>query len=138
MSTEAIFRRADGFTMLEVLIAMLILSVGLLGLTALGATSARMVARAERQAEYSAAATALMERAAREVRRNRAVPAALLAGTTLADGTQLVLHVDPRDTNGSSATREQFVLTVTAHPAARNSVMRTRDSLKVRTDVYAP
>ena len=54
-------RGQDGFTLIEVLIAMLILGVGLLGLEALGIGAARMVGRAERQGDYIAAASSRLE-----------------------------------------------------------------------------
>lgn len=54
-------RGQDGFTLIEVLIAMVILAVGLLGLEALGIGAARLVGRAERQGDYITAATTRLE-----------------------------------------------------------------------------
>jgi prepilin-type N-terminal cleavage/methylation domain-containing protein len=54
-------RGQDGFTLIEVLIAMVILAVGLLGLEALGIGAARLVGRAERQGDYINAASTRLE-----------------------------------------------------------------------------
>lgn len=50
-----------GFTLVEVLVAMVILAVGLLALEALAIGGARMVARADRQSEYTTLASARLE-----------------------------------------------------------------------------
>lgn len=52
----------EGFTLVEVLVAMVILAIGLLALEALAIGSARMVARADRESQYTALATEHMER----------------------------------------------------------------------------
>ena len=49
--------RREGFTLIEVLIAMVILAVGLLAVEAMGIGAARLVARADRQGEFTALAT---------------------------------------------------------------------------------
>lgn len=53
---------AGGFTLVEVLVALVILAVGLLGLEALGIVVARSVTRAERESEWAFAAGARAER----------------------------------------------------------------------------
>ncbi|HYW12298.1 MAG TPA: prepilin-type N-terminal cleavage/methylation domain-containing protein, partial [Longimicrobium sp.] len=54
-------RGREGFTLVEVLVAMVILAIGLLALEALAVGSARMVARADRESQYSALATERLE-----------------------------------------------------------------------------
>lgn len=54
-------RRDAGFSLIEVLIAFVILAVGLLSLEALGIGAARMVTRAERQGEFATAAADTLE-----------------------------------------------------------------------------
>lgn len=54
-------RRTAGFSLIEVVIAFVILAVGLLSLEALGIGAARMVARSERQAEFTTAAADTLE-----------------------------------------------------------------------------
>ena len=43
----------DGFTLIEVVVAMVILALGLLGLEALGIGAARSIATADRQSGYA-------------------------------------------------------------------------------------
>jgi type IV pilus modification protein PilV len=64
-----------GFTLVEVLVAMLILAVGLLGLEALGIGAARSIARADEQSEFTLVATRLMEGRILEIRQNPAAVA---------------------------------------------------------------
>jgi type IV pilus modification protein PilV len=58
----------EGFTLVEVLVAMLILAVGMLALEALSIGAVRAVARADRQSEYVALATDRLERTLTQVR----------------------------------------------------------------------
>jgi type IV pilus modification protein PilV len=55
-------RRSAGFTLIEVLIAMVILSVGLLALEALAVGAARTTASSSRRSRYAEAATDTLER----------------------------------------------------------------------------
>jgi prepilin-type N-terminal cleavage/methylation domain-containing protein len=73
-------RAPRGFTVVEVVIALIILAIGILGLAAETATLTRRLARARRAAEVSAAAAARLER--------------LRAGGCIAraDGTEPVRH----------------------------------------------
>lgn len=62
MVIRARLPRGDGgFTLVEMLAAMLVLAIGLLGVQALGVGAARIIARADFQTEAVAAATAAME-----------------------------------------------------------------------------
>jgi prepilin-type N-terminal cleavage/methylation domain-containing protein len=54
-------RGREGFTLVEVLVAMVILAVGLLALESLAIGGARMVARADRQTELTALGSAQVE-----------------------------------------------------------------------------
>lgn len=64
----------DGFSLIEVLIAMVILAVGLLGLEALGIGVAKSLGRAERQNTMAADAVAAMERAQHQIRLANGAP----------------------------------------------------------------
>ncbi|HEX2187857.1 MAG TPA: prepilin-type N-terminal cleavage/methylation domain-containing protein [Longimicrobiaceae bacterium] len=66
-------RSTDGFTLVEVLAAMMILAVGMLGLEALGIGASRLIVRAEKESRVSTLAATQLERALREVRANPAV-----------------------------------------------------------------
>ncbi len=60
-------RGREGFTLAEVLVAMVILAVGLLALEAMGVGAARMVARADRESELTALASDRLERVLNQV-----------------------------------------------------------------------
>ena len=64
----------EGFTLVEVLAAMVILAVGLLALEALGIGAARSLALAETGNEVVAVGTTAMENAQQRVRRELATP----------------------------------------------------------------
>ncbi len=65
-------RAPNGFTLIEVLIAMIILAVGLLGLEALAIGAARSVANAQHRTVLAAAATQEMEIRVQAIRNNPA------------------------------------------------------------------
>lgn len=73
MDTERAPRIDAGFTLIEVLFAMLILSVGLLALESLGIGAAAAVRRADVRTTYTAMATNEMETAMNELNRTPAV-----------------------------------------------------------------
>jgi prepilin-type N-terminal cleavage/methylation domain-containing protein len=62
---------ASGFTLIEVLIALLILSVGLLGLEALGVVAVRSVALADRNSRSATLASLYLEDAVQHIRQGR-------------------------------------------------------------------
>lgn len=63
----------EGFTLIEVLIAMVILAVGLLGLQAMSIGAARMVAKADRHSEFTTMATSELETALNQFRQTGTV-----------------------------------------------------------------
>lgn len=67
-------RGNEGFTLIEVTIAMVILAVGLLSLEALGIGAARVVTLSEKQGRYATLAASTMETMRNDI---RADPAAL-------------------------------------------------------------
>lgn len=80
--------RREGFTLIEVLVAMIILAVGLLALEAMGIGASRMVARAGRQGEYTVIAMADLEAALNQFRTNGVV-----AGGVRTEGPATVTRV---------------------------------------------
>lgn len=66
-------RSRDGFTLIEVLAAMMILTVGLLGLEALGIGASRLIVRAEKESRVSTLAARSLEQGLLQVRTNPAV-----------------------------------------------------------------
>jgi prepilin-type N-terminal cleavage/methylation domain-containing protein len=65
-------RGREGFTLVEVLVAMVILAIGLLALEAMGIGAARMVARADRESEFTALASDRLERVLNRVDQGQA------------------------------------------------------------------
>jgi prepilin-type N-terminal cleavage/methylation domain-containing protein len=129
-------RRSDaGFTMIEVLIAMVLLAVGLLSLEAVGIGAARLNARAERQSAYVARATGQMESALRDVRRVQALTAATPTPVTLPDGAVMTTTLTASDGDGVAATSELYTLKVKVKPAAGNTVLK-KDSVLLTTNTY--
>lgn len=55
-------RKRNGFTIIEVIIAIIVLTVGILGMVTTGALITRMIARGQRTAEASAFAARRLER----------------------------------------------------------------------------
>lgn len=61
----------QGFTLIEVLIALVILAIGILGLEALGIYAVRAVAQADRNSRSAAVATLYLEDALQQIRTDR-------------------------------------------------------------------
>jgi prepilin-type N-terminal cleavage/methylation domain-containing protein len=97
-----------GFTLVEVLVAMVILAIGLLALEAMGIGAARAVARADLQSEYTALATDRMEQAISLIRQGNAV-----AGL---DGTVGGATVTTAVAQAAAGTRQSYTVTVTVTP----------------------
>lgn len=121
----------DGFTLIEVLIAMVILSVGLLGLEALGVGASRMVNRAERQGALVAVASDTLERTLSRIRTS-ANPAGL------ADASQAFLtsRNDTIRVSITGAGTRLRTVSVTAIPSPSSVVLRRADSLRITGNVF--
>lgn len=112
--TEPRLRRGrEGFTLVEVLVAMVILAVGLLALEAMGIGAARMVARADRESELTALASDRLERVLNEVDRGQN-PA---SGETSLDGSVVQTVVNTQAVGASTL----FTVTVTVTPPPNQS-----------------
>lgn len=111
MSSElAAPRGREGFTLVEVLVAMVILAIGLLALEALGIGAARAVARADVQSEYTALATQRMEETLVRIRQSQDLNTGVVnvnGATVTTDVVQAVVGA-----------RRQFTVTVTVAPPA--------------------
>ena len=83
-----------GFTLIEVLIAMVILSIGLLGLEALGIGAARANSIAERQSNHAVIAADSLESALHQLRRPIPILPAQFCQTNLEFGDRLSRQVD--------------------------------------------
>jgi type IV pilus modification protein PilV len=92
-----------GFTLIEVLVAMVILSVGLLGVEALGIGAARSVVKAEDQTRLATAATRVMEGKQREVRSGGSITTSEVCGTDAASGLYACSQIQTRLVNSAIA-----------------------------------
>ncbi len=82
--TSDLRRASAGFSLIEVLIAMVILSVGLLALEGLSVSAARTTASSYRRSRYAEAATDVMERTLSALREGQG---AANSSTTLANAS---------------------------------------------------
>lgn len=108
----------EGFTLVEVLVAMVILAIGLLALEALGIGAARAVARADLQSEYTSLATARMEETLLRIRQG--LPQN--EGTQVVGNTTVTTAVDETPVG----TRTQYTVTIDVAP-------RTSANLRLQT-----
>lgn len=128
MRTDQAARRPEaGFTLIEVLAAMIILAVGLLGLEALGIGAARMITVADRQSDYATLASDSLESALHQLRRG-SVPTQFCL--TLARGDKLSRTVTfPNASTGR--------VTVRAIPNQQSYSAPTSD-FEVASSVFLP
>jgi type IV pilus modification protein PilV len=117
----------QGFTLIEVMIAMVILAVGLLGLEALGVGAARMVNRAERENAMAAIAADTLERTLGRVR-----------ATGVANVNQQFDNTPTGDSIRLSVqnTGRLTTVTVTAIPKPTSSVLARADSIRITGNVF--
>lgn len=118
-----------GFTLIEVLAAMIILAVGLLGLQSLSIYAARSVILAERQSEYTLVASRHLEAALDSLSRQE--PVACGTSTWPAG-----INTDRVRRTVSGAARERAV-TVQVVPDSASQAVRPR-LFELQTHVYLP
>ena len=111
--TEAGGARAGrgGFTLIEVLIAMVILAVGLLALEAMAIGASRSIAAANRMTEYTLIASQQLETVLAQARNPTQNPASSV--TELENGTVVETQVQ---TNAQGAAGTLFTVAVTVTP----------------------
>lgn len=132
MTSERAPRPDAGFTLIEVLIALVILAVGLLALEALGIGAARTVARAQNQSEYAAVASDTLEKTLNRIRAGNGA-----AGTTtytMPDGAGVSLDVALTDLNNASTALDLWSVTVTVTPPT-GGVLKPTDGVTLRSNV---
>ncbi len=141
LTRPSVPRDDAGFTLIEVLVAMVILAVGLLGLEALGIGASRAVNRAERTSAFAFVASDTLERTLGRIRRGDPVS----DGTTTTvirpgDSQRLIedtLRITIATTQVStSPARNLRTVSVTVVPDPSSSVLARRDSLRVVGYVY--
>jgi prepilin-type N-terminal cleavage/methylation domain-containing protein len=113
-------RAANGFTLVEVLAAFMILSIGLLALEALAIGASRMVARSERLGEYTTEAMSTLEETLSEIRMgfDPGAGSVALQGATM--------YVTPNAADGG----RYWTVTVTVRPTA-DRILAATDSFSV-------
>lgn len=133
MLTERRVSPEAGFTLIEVLAAMMVLAIGLLGLQALGIGAARSVVRADHQSELVAIATGTIEVAQQAIRSN---PAAVATGencdTDDDTGIGLCILVQSRTSTPSLPTGSARVTVRASHP------QMAQDTFTISSYVYDP
>lgn len=145
MTTERAARPDAGFTLIEVLIAMVILAIGLLAVEALGIGAARSVQRARVQSAYSALASDELEQAMVAIgqapttaiaTRNYDVP----SGSGAISGARVTRTASSSDVAGTTApgrvgNLKLWTVTVSVLPPSGSTVIRTSDSVHVVSNV---
>ena len=138
MATDPAARSDAGFSLIEVLIAMIILSVGLLALESLGIGAARTVRRAQVQSTYAATAADLMERTLVRIQQ---APTAAITDTsyTGASGervwrtaTSIAMAGTTRSGGG---TMNVWTITVRVLPPTNLGVLAASDSVRLTSNV---
>lgn len=133
MHTDKTKRSDAGFALIEVLAAMMILAIGLLGLQALGIGAARSIVRADRQSEIAAIATATMEARQQAIRHN---PGGTATGescdTDGASGISLCVDVQNRTSSPSLSPGSALVTVRANHP------QMVEDTFSITSYVYNP
>lgn len=115
-------RRPNGFTLVEVLAAFMILAIGLLALEAMAIGATRMVARAERLSEYNTEAMSTLEETLSEIRMGNG--ASLTASTVSLAGA--TMSVVPNAADGG----RYWTVQVSVQPEA-DHVLAVTDSFSV-------
>ncbi|HEX6748024.1 MAG TPA: prepilin-type N-terminal cleavage/methylation domain-containing protein [Longimicrobium sp.] len=132
MATERAPRADAGFTLIEVLIAMIILAVGLLALESLGIGAAASVRRADVQSRYAALATNELETALNEIQRTPAV--AQNSSFTTTDGVRVFRTVTSSAVAGTTYNLYSISVRVLPPTSNRGAVL-TSDSVNMTSNV---
>ena len=133
MRTDHRLTGEEGFTLIEVLAAMLVLAIGLLGLQALGIGAARSIVRADHQTELAAIATATIEARQQAIRSN---PGGVTTGescdTDDDTGIDLCVDVQSRASAPALPAGSAMVTVQAIHP------LMSSDTFSISSYVYDP
>lgn len=112
---------AEGFTLIEVMVAMVILAVGLLGLEALGIGAARAIALADRQSGYATLASDSLEAAMHQVRRGNAPARFCIEELPFGDRMSREVVVTPQTPPPGEGQLIEVVVRIIPNPESFNS-----------------
>lgn len=137
-------RDAAGFTLIEVLIAMVVLAVGLLGLEALGIGASRAVNRAERTSSYAFVASDTLERTLSRIRRGDVVADGTTRGVVrpsdterrYQDSLRITVSTTPIPATTTTPARVLRTVSVTIVPDPSSKLLTRRDSLRLLGNVF--
>jgi len=132
VDTERAPRRDAGFTLIEVLFAMLILSIGLLALESMGIGAAAAVRRADVQSTYAALATDEMEQTLNEIQRTP--PVVNSQNRTTASGVRVFRTITTSAVAGTTYTLYTIKVRVLP-PVSGAGVVKSSDSINVTSNV---
>jgi type IV pilus modification protein PilV len=140
VATEPTPRADAGFSLIEVLIAMIILSVGLLALESLGIGAARTVRRAEVQSNYTATAQDLLEKTMVRIAR---APTTAIGDTSYTGSsgervwrTASAASITGTTRNGvAGTTLNNWTVTVRVLPPTTLGVLAASDSVRMVSNV---
>lgn len=144
VTSEPAARGDAGFTLIEVLIAMVILSIGLLAVEALGIGAARAVQRARVQSAYTALATDELEQTMVTIgqaptgaiaERSYTVPANSGATTGARVKRTAASAAVPNTTPARGGTLMLWTVTVSVLPPTGSRVLATSDSVHLESNV---
>jgi prepilin-type N-terminal cleavage/methylation domain-containing protein len=119
-----------GFSLIEIVIALLLLAVGLLGVEALGVYASRQMARAEKNTVMVAAAADTLERTVAHIRQGDAGVPPITQTYTIGSGDTVRLAVTRAlMSNTVTANTYDWTVQVSAYPLRRGTLLQRRDSI---------
>jgi type IV pilus modification protein PilV len=136
VATDPAARADAGFSLIEVLIAMIILAVGLLALESLGIGAARTVRRAQVQSTYTATAASLMEATLARIEQ---APAAAIADTSYTgpsgERVSRTAVNTPFEASAGGTVFNSWTVTVRVLPPTNLGVLAASDSVRLTSNV---
>lgn len=122
-------RGRGGFTLIEVLVAMVILAIGLLGVEALGIGASRTINRADRMQQYLGVASDSLEAVRSRVATSAVVPIAFSRTNNLPDNARVRVGL-------TNPTTGLWNVSVTVYPPSTSSLLKQSDSIRVEANVF--
>jgi type IV pilus modification protein PilV len=129
-------RGQAGFTLVEIIVALLLLAIGLLGVEALALNASRMMARAEKQTIWMGVAADTLERTVAQIREGSLTVAPSTPQTyQLTGGDTVRLAVSNADISNSSPGAKLWTVQVSVYPNRRGTLLQRSDSIGMVSSV---